>query len=380
VSPFLKPMIPFLNLKDITARHRAELIEAAARVIDSGWFIHGREHEAFEREFAAFHGPCHAIGVANGLDALTLVLRAWIQSGELREGDEVLVPANTYIASILAITENRLVPVLVEPDEASFNLDPNRLAAALTPRTRVILPVHLYGQAADMPAIMTFARQHSLKVLEDCAQAHGAVIQGSRVGLWGDAAGFSFYPGKNLGALGDAGAVVTRDPKLADALRALRNYGSHVKYQNRTQGPNSRLDELQAALLRVKLPHLDADNEHRRTVARRYLHQIRNPAIRLPQRVGDEASHVWHLFVVRVLDRDGFVRHLTASGVQTVVHYPIPPHRQDCYPALQHLDLPITTAIHREVVSLPISPVMSDSEVESVIQAVNAYSPAPSRG
>lgn len=369
-------MIPFLNLKDITARHRAELIEAAARVIDSGWFIHGREHEAFEREFAAFNGACQAIGVANGLDALTLVLRAWIQSGELREGDEVIVPANTYIASVLAITENRLTPVLVEPDEASFNLDPDRLAAALTSRTRAILPVHLYGQAADMPAIMTFARQHGLKVLEDCAQAHGAIIEGTRVGLWGDAAGFSFYPGKNLGALGDGGAIVTRDPKLADALRALRNYGSHVKYQNRTQGPNSRLDELQAALLRVKLPHLDADNEHRRTVARRYLQGIRNPAVRLPRLVRDETTHVWHLFVVRVQDRDAFVRHLTAAGVQTVVHYPIPPHQQDCYPTLHHLDLPITSAIHHEVVSLPISPVMSDSEVDAVVHAVNAYIPA----
>lgn len=372
------PMIPFLNLKEITARHRAELIDAAARVIDSGWFIHGREHEAFEREFAVFHGTCHAIGVANGLDALTLVLRAWIQSGELREGDEVIVPANTYIASILAITENRLTPVLVEPKDSTFNLDPDRLSAALTPRTRAILPVHLYGQAADMPAIMAFARQHGLKVLEDCAQAHGATLQGTRVGLWGDAAGFSFYPGKNLGALGDGGAIITRDPKLADALRALRNYGSQVKYQNRTQGPNSRLDELQAALLRVKLPHLDADNEHRRSVARRYLHGIRNPAVRLPQLAGDESTHVWHLFVVRVQDRDAFVRYLSAAGVQTVVHYPIPPHRQDCYPALHHLDLPITSAIHREVVSLPISPVLSDSEVESVIHAVNAYVPAPS--
>ncbi len=368
-----KPVIPFLNLGQVTARHRSELIEAATRVIDSGWFIHGREHAAFEHEFAAFHGVCEAIGVANGLDALTLVLRAWTQSGELREGDEVIVPANTYIASILAITENRLTPVLVEPDEGSFNLDPSLLAGALTARTRAILPVHLYGQAADMPAIMAFAKQHGLKVLEDCAQSHGAILEGRRVGLWGDAAGFSFYPGKNLGALGDGGAILTQDALLAERLRALRNYGSQVKYRNQCQGPNSRLDELQAALLRVKLPHLDEDNQKRRHIARRYRTEIRNSLVRLPHLVGEEQSHVWHLFVVRVDSRDAFIRHLTGAGIQTVIHYPIPPHRQECYPDFHALDLPITSAIHREVVSLPISPVMSDSEVDSVICAINGY-------
>jgi dTDP-4-amino-4,6-dideoxygalactose transaminase len=370
-------VIPFLNLREITSRHRSQLIEAATRVIDSGWFIHGREHEAFEREFAAFHGQCQAIGVANGLDALTLVLRAWIQAGELREGDEVLVPANTYIASILAITENRLKPVLVEPDQDSFNLDPSKLAQALTARTRAILPVHLYGQAADMPAILAFARKNGLKVLEDCAQSHGATIEGRRVGLWGDAAGFSFYPGKNLGALGDGGAILTQDPVLAENLRSLRNYGSHVKYHNRCQGPNSRLDELQAALLRVKLPHLDEDNQRRRLVARRYRSEIHNPSVRLPKLVGEETSHVWHLFVVRVGSRDAFIRHLTAAGIQTVIHYPIPPHHQECYPELHTLELPITSAIHREVVSLPISPVISESEVDSVICAINSFRPDP---
>lgn len=368
-------MIPFLNLREITSRHRSELIEAATRVIDSGWFIHGREHEAFEIEFAAFHGQCQAIGVANGLDALTLVLRAWIQAGELREGDEVLVPANTYIASILAITENRLKPVLVEPDEKSFNLDPSRLTHALTARTRAVLPVHLYGQAADMPAILDFAKRNGLKVLEDCAQSHGATLEGRRVGLWGDAAGFSFYPGKNLGALGDGGAIITQDPVLAENLRALRNYGSRVKYHNRCQGPNSRLDELQAALLRVKLPHLDEDNQRRRLVARRYRNEIHNPSVRLPELVGEETSHVWHLFVVRVGSRDAFIRHLTAAGIQTVIHYPIPPHHQECYPGLHTLELPITSAIHREVVSLPISPVISESEVDSVIGAINSFRP-----
>jgi len=366
-------MVPFLNLKEITARHRSELLAAAARVIDSGWFIHGREHEAFEQEFPASTGGGRAIGVANGLDALTLVLRAWIQKGILHEGDEVIVPANTYIASVLAITENRLVPVLVEPDDRTFNLDPSRLGEALTSRTRVLLPVHLYGQAADMEAICTFATRHRLLVLEDCAQAHGAMFGGKRVGLWGDAAGFSFYPGKNLGALGDGGAIVTRDPILADHLRALRNYGSHLKYQNRYQGPNSRLDELQCALLRVKLTHLDDDNHRRRTIALRYRNGICNPAVRLPQVARDESSHVWHLFVVRVDLREAFVQHLQAAGIQTVVHYPIPPHRQECYPGLHSLDLPLTSAIHREVVSLPISPVLSDADVDTVIAAVNAY-------
>lgn len=366
-------MIPFLNLKALNERHRSDFLEAAARVFDSGWFIHGKEHDAFEREFAGYHGECHAIGVANGLDALTLVLRAWMQAGRLKEEDEVIVPANTYIASVLAITENRLKPVLVEPDPSTFNLDPRRLAAALTPRTRVILPVHLYGQAADMPAIRALANAHDLLILEDCAQAHGAVLDGVRVGLWGDAAGFSFYPGKNLGALGDGGAILTRDGELANHLRGLRNYGSNLKYHNRWQGPNSRLDELQSAFLRIKLRCLDADNARRREISLRYRNEIRHPAITLPRVAGDELTHVWHLFVVRVPDREAFVRHLSESGVQTVVHYPIPPHRQECYPALHPLQLPLTEAIHREVVSLPISPVMADDEVDRVITACNAF-------
>ncbi|KAB2673994.1 MAG: DegT/DnrJ/EryC1/StrS family aminotransferase [Verrucomicrobia bacterium] len=366
-------MINFLSLKDVNARYRDELVAAATRVIDSGWFVHGKEHEAFEKEFSAWLGGGITVGVANGLDALTLVLRAWKQSGFLASGDEVIVPANTYIASILAVTENDLVPVLVEPDERTYNLDPCRLEAARTPRTRVVLPVHLYGQVADMPAIAAFASRHGLRVLEDCAQAHGAAIDGIRVGLWGDAAGFSFYPGKNLGALGDGGAVVTRDPSLADHLRALRNYGSHVKYQNRYQGPNSRLDEMQAAFLRVKLRHLDGENQCRRAVARRYLDGIRNPRVALPPDGSEAASHVWHLFVVRVESRDRFVGHLADSGIQTMIHYPVPPHLQACYPGLHGLDLPVTSAIHREVVSLPMSPVMGESDGQVVIDAVNAY-------
>lgn len=365
--------VPFLDLKAINVRQRQELLAATARVIDSGWYVHGTEHAAFEREFAAYCGAADCIGVANGLDALTLVLRAWKELGVLREGDEVIVPANTYIASILAITENRLTPVLVEPDPATFNLDPARLEIALSPRTRAVLAVHLYGQAADMTRITGFARQHGLKVIEDAAQAHGAVHAGRKVGTWGDAAGFSFYPGKNLGALGDAGAVTTSDARLAQTLRALRNYGSHVKYHNVVQGPNSRLDELQAALLRVKLPLLDSDNARRTSIANRYIEGLRHPRVALPELPVEAASHVWHVFPVRVVDRESFQRHLTAAGVQTLIHYPIPPHHQEAFPTLRGQALPVTEAIHREIVSLPISPVMTNSEVEQVVTAVNAW-------
>ena len=363
----------FLDLKKITGQYRVELAEAAGRVIDSGWYIHGQEHDAFEREFAAYCGGGTCLGVANGLDALILILRAAKELGRLKEGDEVIVPANTFIASVLAITENRLVPILVEPDTQSFNLDPKRLATALSPRTRAIMAVHLYGQLADMPAICDFACQHNLMVVEDAAQAHGAARDGRRAGTWGDAAGFSFYPGKNLGALGDGGAVVTRDAKLATTIRALRNYGSHVKYHNFYQGVNSRLDEIQAAFLRVRLRHLDAENAHRQAVAQRYLTEIRNPRVELPAIVAGVDGHVWHLFVVRVPDRESFVKHLAIQGVQTVVHYPIPPHRQGCYPSLHGFYFPITEAIHRDVVSLPISPVISAEQVAEVVMAVNSW-------
>jgi dTDP-4-amino-4,6-dideoxygalactose transaminase len=366
-------MISFLDLKQVNGRYRDELVAAATRVIDVGWYVHGREHEAFEREFSDWHGDGATIGVANGLDALTLVLRAWKLQGVLQPGDEVLVPANTYIASILSITENGLKPVLVEPDERSFNLDPARLAAAMTSRTKAVMAVHLYGQAADLPAITKFTGQQGLKLIEDCAQAHGATVGARKVGLWGDAAGFSFYPGKNLGALGDGGAVLTRDPELANILRALRNYGSQVKYNNLYQGPNSRLDEMQAALLRVKLRYLDGENNRRREIAARYRNEIKNPRVSLPEAVAGEAGHVWHLFVVRVAAREAFVRHLAAAGIQTMIHYPIPPHRQECYPELHSLSLPITEAIHREVVSLPMSPVMTDAEVSTVVEAVSAF-------
>jgi len=365
--------VPFLDLRAVNAQYADELAAAARRVIDSGWYVHGEEHAAFEREFAAWNGSKHALGVANGLDALTLVLRAWKELGVLSEGDEVIVPANTYIASILAITENRLIPKLVEPDPATFNLDPARLEAALGPRTKAILVVHLYGRFAAMPAIMAFAREHGLKVLEDCAQSHGACHEGLACGNWGDAAGFSFYPGKNLGALGDGGAITTSDDVLAEVLKALRNYGSEKKYHNRYQGPNSRLDEMQAALLRVKLPHLARENERRRQVAAYYLEHVRHEAVMLPEASAVRDEHVWHLFVVRSRRRDELQAHLSRVGIQTMVHYPVPPHRQQGYPDLSSCHLPLTEAIHDEVLSLPMSPVMTDAQMEEVAAAVNRW-------
>jgi dTDP-4-amino-4,6-dideoxygalactose transaminase len=365
--------VPFLDLQAINALHRSELLDAATRVIDSGWYIHGKEHAAFEHEFAEYCGTSECIGVANGLDALRLIFRAYRELGRLRDGDEVLVPANTYIASILAVTDNRLKAVLVEPDPATFNIDPTRLKPALTPRTRAILPVHLYGRMADMPAICSLAEQHDLLVIEDSAQAHGVTLHGKRSGSWGNAAGFSFYPGKNLGALGDAGAVLTGDPELAKAIRAIRNYGSQAKYHNLYRGANSRLDEMQAAFLRVRLRHLDQENQCRRAIASRYLQAIKHPLIKLPGAPVDPGGHVWHVFVVRVPNRDAFVSHLTEQGVQTVIHYPIPPHRQPCYSGLHPLPLPVTEAIHRDVISLPISPVMTEEQIQTVITAANSW-------
>lgn len=372
--------VPFLDLRAINAQYADELADAARRVIDSGWYIHGEEHAAFEREFATWNGSKHALGVANGLDALTLVLRAWKELGILKDGDEVIVPANTYIASVLAITENRLVPVLVEPDPTTYNLDAAAIKKALTPKTKAILVVHLYGRIAPMPEIMALAKRHGLKVLEDCAQSHGASINGQKCGTFGDAAGFSFYPGKNLGALGDAGAITTDDDTLADVLKALRNYGSHKKYHNQYQGPNSRLDEMQAALLRVKLRHLDLETERRRDVAHHYISRLSNPAIILPVVMDDISSkagrdlHVWHLFVIRTKCRQSLQDHLSKTGIQTVIHYPIPPHKQQAYASLNGLVLPETEAIHREVLSLPISPVMTTNQIDEVVSALNSYS------
>ncbi|AIF46959.1 DegT/DnrJ/EryC1/StrS family aminotransferase [Dyella japonica] len=364
--------VPFLSLRDVNARYVDELKAAAARVIDSGWYIMGDELAAFEREFAAYCGVGHAVGVGNGLDALSLILRGYKEMGRLRDGDEVIVPGNTFIATFLAISANRLVPVPVEPDPATCNIDPAHVAAAVGTRTRAIMPVHLYGQLADMAALADIADRHRLLLIEDAAQAHGASDGARRAGAFGDAAGFSFFPAKNLGALGDGGAVVTNDDELAARVTALRNYGSEVKYHHLYQGLNSRLDEMQAAMLRVKLAHLDEEVARRRQVARRYRDGIRHPQIALP-RVQAEERHAWHLFVVRCAQRDALRDHLGAHGVQSQVHYPVPAHRQPAYASLHDAQLPVTEQMHREVLSLPMSPVMGEEAIARVIDACNAF-------
>lgn len=364
--------IAFLDLRAVNAQYERSIWDAMQTVIDSGWYIRGEACSNFEQEFARFCGAEHCVGVASGLDALVLVLLAWKGLGVLTDRDEVIVPANTYIATVLAVAETGLTPVLVEPDEATFNLDPRRIEGHITSRTRAIVPVHLYGQCADMDPIIKVARQHGLKVLEDAAQAHGARYRGTRAGALGDAAGFSFYPSKNLGALGDGGAVVTNDKELAEWVRALGNYGSKRKYENVHQGRNSRLDEIQAAILSVKLKHLDTDNERRAAIATRYLHEIDNPAVRLPT-AAFYGTHVWHLFVIRVAGRERFRRFLESQGIETGVHYPIPPHKQRAFADWNNFCLPVTERIHDEVISLPMSPVHTDAEVSAVIEATNAY-------
>jgi dTDP-4-amino-4,6-dideoxygalactose transaminase len=365
--------IPCLDLKTINSRHRAEMIAAFTRVLDSGWYVLGAEVAAFEEEFAAWNGSRFCVGVANGLNALSLIFRAWLEQGIMQEGDEVIVPANTYIASILAVSAERLKPVLVEPDPATFNLDPALIETAITPRTKAILAVHLYGRAANMTRITEIARRRGLKVVEDCAQAHGAIHAGKKVGTWGDAAGFSFYPTKNLGALGDAGAITTSDESLAVMLRALRNYGSEKKYHNLYQGVNSRLDEVQAALLRVRLPLLDEENSRRRKVAELYRSNILHSGVNLPEFPAQTESHVWHLFVVRCAERDRLQAHLAVRGVQTMVHYPIAPQHQNAYTGEFTGSYPLTDSIHADVLSLPMGPCISDDEVRQVAAVLNAW-------
>ncbi|OCH12128.1 aminotransferase [Aliivibrio sp. 1S165] len=365
-------MINFLDLQVINNQYQQELKDACARVIDSGWYIMGSELEAFEQEFAEYCGTKYAIGVANGLDALILVLRAWKELGKLQAGDEVIVPANTYIASVLAITENDLVPVLVEPNPETYNLYPEIVRQAITEKTKAILPVHLYGLISPMPELMAIAEEFNLLVLEDCAQAHGANIDGKKVGNWGHAAGFSFYPGKNLGALGDAGAITTNDDELANILRALRNYGSHKKYENAYQGVNSRLDEIQAAMLRVKLKYLNDETSRRQAIANRYRNEITNPLIQLPI-WEEDAQHVFHLFVIQTDKREALQQYLIENGIQTVIHYPIPPHKQAAYDELNMIDLPLTEKIHQQVLSLPIAPTMDDVSVNMIVKVINEY-------
>lgn len=366
-------MIPFLSLKDISNSFQPGIDEAIQRVVHSGWYLLGKEVSDFENSFAEYCGVKHCIGVANGLDALILILRAYKELGVMEDGDEVIVPANTYIASVLAISANNLTPVLVEPEENRYTINPLLIEEKVTPRTKAVLVVHLYGQVADMDPICAIAEKHNLKIIEDSAQSHGAYYNGKRAGNLGDASGFSFYPGKNLGCLGDGGAVTTNDEKLADVIRALANYGSHKKYVNDYAGVNSRLDEIQAAVLSVKLPRLDADTERRRQIAEMYLEGIENPAISLPY-VSSRESHVWHLFVVRCTKRDELQKYLSDNGVQTLIHYPIPPHKQGAYESMNIESYPLTEAIHDEVLSLPMSPLLSDDEVKTVIDVVNTFS------
>ena len=366
-------MIPFLNLQEINAQYQRDLKSACSRVIDSGWYLNGNELNTFEKEFSAYCATDYCIGVANGLDALTLTLRAWKELGKLKEGDEIIVQANTYIASILAITENNLTPVLVEPNKSTFNLCPNAVKQAITQKTRVILPVHLYGQISPMPELMKIAQENELLVLEDCAQAHGAAFNGKKVGSWGHAAAFSFYPGKNLGALGDAGAVTTNDEKLHQTIKALANYGSSKRYEHKLKGVNSRMDEIQAAMLCVKLNNLDNEIKARQLVAQKYLAEINNPLIELPV-VGDISSHGWHLFVIKTDKRKKLSSYLLDNGIETLIHYPTAPHKQDAYKEWSNKVFPISEKLHEQVLSLPVSPVMTNEQVEKIITVINKFS------
>ena len=365
-------MIPFLSLKDVTAQHREELIEAVIRVVNSGWYLQGNENNRFEENYAKYIGSDYCIGVGNGLDALIWIYRAYIEMGVMKPGDEVIVPANTYIASILAITENGLVPVLVEPKFDTLEIDDDKIEKAITERTKSILIVHLYGRCAYTDKIGDLCKKYNLKLVEDNAQAHGCRFRNQRTGSVGHAAGHSFYPGKNLGAFGDAGAVTTDDKDLADCIRALANYGSQKKYVFKYKGKNSRLDEIHAAVLEVKLRHLDEDNKHRQEIARYYYENINNPLIKLPARLKDE-NNVYHIFPVLCERRDELQRYLTDSGVQTLIHYPIPPHKQECYKEWNDISLPITEQIHDQELSLPISPVFQMAEAEEVVKLLNHF-------
>jgi dTDP-4-amino-4,6-dideoxygalactose transaminase len=367
-------MIKFLDLQKINAQYTSELIKAASEVVDSGWYILGERVSKFEQKLTKFIGAKHAIGVANGLDALRLIYKSYIEMGILKDGDEVIVPANTYIASILAITDNGLIPVLAEPELSSYNLNISGVEKLVTSRTRAIMVVHLYGRACWDDELLNLANKFNLKIIEDNAQAIGAFWRNKRTGALGDAAGFSFYPGKNLGALGDSGAVTTNDGELAKVIRALSNYGSQEKYINRYQGLNSRLDEMQAAFLAVKLDWLDVENAQRRHIARNYCNFISNPKLVLPTLYeSDEGSNVWHLFVVRSPQRDNLQKFLGENGIETLIHYPVPPHKQLAYKDYNCLNFPITEKIHAEVLSLPISPVMPAEDVDFVVKMVNSW-------
>ena len=381
--------IPFLDLKQVNAPYMDALKEAAAAVVESGWYIRGAYCERFEKEFAAYCGFAHGVGVGNGLDALTLMLRASIELGRLAPGDEILVPSNTYIATVLAVNAAGLVPVLVEPDERTFNIDPARLAAACSPKTRGILAVHLYGRLSDMRSIWKFAGERGILVFEDCAQSHGARLapaaSAGECSAKSTAVAYSFYPTKNLGALGDAGMVLTDDAELARVVRMLGNYGSEKKYVNRYRGVNSRLDEIQAAFLLAKLPHLDAWNDRRREIAARYVREVKNPLLRLPEIPADPCEHAWHVFTVRTPDlrtREALQDYLESRGIGTLIFYPIPPHLQQAYAAGPEGEsfllpanpkFPVAEAMAETVLSIPVSQVLTDSEVSEIVGALNEF-------
>ena len=365
-------MIKFLDLQRLTQKYSAEIKAAANRVIDSGWFLQGRENEEFETQYANYIGAKHCVGCANGLDALIWIFRAYIELGAMKAGDEVIVPANTYIATILAITENGLKPVLVEPDIDTLQIDENKIEEALTEKTKAICIVHLYGRCAYTKKIADICKSKNLKLIEDNAQAHGCSFGGVKTGNLGDAAGHSFYPGKNIGALGDAGAVTTNDEELAKTIRALANYGSSKKYVFKYCGRNSRLDEIQAAFLKIKLAHIDEDNKRRQEIAKFYYENIKNPLVRLPKLL-DDANNVYHLFPILCEKRDALQAHLSQNQIQTLIHYPIAPHKQECYKEWNSISLPITEKIHAQELSLPISPVLELEEAEEVVRAVNEF-------
>jgi len=366
-------MIKFLDLQKINLSHQAEIEDRLLKTFRSGWYLLGNEVKKFEENLAKYIGSKYAIGVANGLDALRLILRAYIEMGVMKAGDEIIVPANTYIASILAISDNGLVPVLVEPSLDNYNIDITQIEKKITTKTKGILIVHLYGRVVFSDQLREVASNNGLKIIEDNAQAIGAKWRNISTGNLGDAAGFSFYPGKNLGALGDAGGITTNDEELSKTIRAVANYGSNQKYVNIYQGLNSRLDEIQAAVLDVKLKYIDAENDRRKEIAARYIAEIKNANIILPENPSDTAEHVWHIFIIRTENREKLQNYLTDNGVQTLIHYPIPPHKQEAYKEWNNLSFPITEKIHNEVLSLPISPVMDEDEVNTIINCLNAF-------
>ena len=361
-------MIKFLDLEKINNRFREEIDSELKEILDSGWYLQGKKNQKFAENFAEFCGVKHCLGVANGLDALNLIIKAYGFSN----GDEIIVPANTYIASILAISQNGCTPILVEPDIKTYNINPDLIEEKITERTKAIMVVHLYGQAVQMKKIWELAKKYNLKIIEDSAQAHGSVYDGIKTGALGDASGFSFYPGKNLGCMGDGGCVTTNDDELFEKIKAIANYGSDRKYHHIYKGVNSRLDEIQAAVLNVKLKYLDKDNARRREISKYYRENIKNRIIILPETY-DESAHVWHVFAVRTPERDRFQKYLEENNIQTIIHYPTPPHKQGAYQEWNNLSYPISEEIHRTIISLPISPVMTDDEVERVTEVINEY-------